>query len=594
GKAVEGEALERAATLLTEGRILAVRGIGGFQLACRADDNAAVELLRRRKARETKPFALMARSFAHVREIVDCGADGSIFFEHARRLLSSPASPIVLLPRRDNVRVAPGVAPGNAALGVMLPYTPLHHLLLEQGPALLVMTSGNPSSEPLCADNDEALERLSHIADYFLLHDRDIERRVDDSVLIALAPEHSPDKEQPWTLPLRRARGYVPAPLPLKSAAREMGEVLAFGGDLKSAICLTRRGEALMSEHLGELENPASYRNFVHTVDKFLQFFDVEPCAVAIDLHPGYLSSKYGRCWARAHGCDVVPVQHHHAHLAGGLVEYGIEDEMVVAITADGTGYGSDGAVWGGEILVGNAAGFERIAHIGYYDLPGGDLAARQTWRPAAALLHCIYGTEWKEIVDWKTKGVNREVLEILDKRFTSDEAPQSPTSSTGRLFDAAAFLLGFCNENLNEAQAPMALESAAMESEKPDWCIGTETLLKKTEEETFLLNPLAVFEKIVAGLQNGEDRCVLARFFHEALATMLAEGAIEAVRRKNLGRVVLSGGCFANRLMIGSVSRKLRKAGLEVLAHRLVPTGDGGLALGQAAIAAAAISQGE
>ncbi len=584
-----------AARLLHEGKIIALRGIGGLQIACDARNDRTVQLLRQRKQRPTKPFAVMARSIDDIPHVAQCGQHHSDWRNFINQTLDSPQSPILLLPKNPDADLSPHVAPDNHNIGIMLPTTPLHHLLLAQSPPLLVMTSGNPSSEPLCADNDEALKRLGHIADAFLLHDRDIQRRVDDSVLIAVPPDDSPQPGRPLAIPLRRARGYVPSPIFLTNDhTTDLPHVLALGGDMKSAVCVTRRNEAILSEHLGELHNPLSLRNFADTIQKFIQFFDIQPRAIAHDLHPGYHSTHHADRLARQLGLPLIPVQHHHAHLAAVLAEHQITDQRVIAIIADGTGYGTDNAVWGGEILTGDTSAFERSAHIEYYDLPGGDSAARQTWRPAAAVLHHTLGDAWTQAIDWKGRGVEPEAVNILMQQYQTAQRPLAPTSSTGRLFDAAAFLLELCSGNHHEAQAPMSLENAALQIDGSDTPDIPENLFTESRPGHYHMTPAPIFDLFQKSVKNTSKTPKIAHFFHRALAAMFARTAIRIAEDTGLKTVVLSGGCFANRLLLKYTSKELINNDLKVITHKNTPIGDGALALGQAAVAISTISQGE
>jgi len=454
----------------------------------------------------------------------------------------------------------------------MLPYTPLHTLLFAEGLDVLVMTSGNPSDEPLCWDNAEALDRLNGIADGFLLHDRDIERGVDDSVLLAL------DRPRPAVVPIRRARGYVPAPIHLQHEA--VKPVLALGGELKSTVCLLERTQAVLSEHLGDLSNARAYRHFVRTARNFQQLLQIEPAVVACDLHPDYASTRY----ARSLGMPVEAVQHHHAHVVSCMADNGITGP-VVGIACDGTGYGTDGAIWGGEVLIADERGFRRVAQIQYFPLLGGDAGARETWRPAAGLLH---GFENRAFEDWAPEafGPLPADLRRLARRRLEGPARLVRTSSLGRVFDAAAFLLGLGSENRYEAEAAMRLESAACRAFRAE-VLPFQVNRGAADQAPAQLDIRPALVELIVRRRAGQAVEVLARAFHETIATMLAEAAIEAARHAGLRCVVLSGGCFINRLLSARVQERVGQAGLEVHAHRQVPPGDGGLSLGQAVVAA-------
>ncbi len=561
GTAVAGDAIATCAAWLRKGRIVAIKGLGGFHLACRADSDAAVGELRRRKGRESKPLALMAAdpAAAAALGVVDALAEAA---------LASPARPIVLLAKRGGAAVSRHVAPGTDRLGVMLPYTPLHVLLLAEVGLPLVMTSGNPTDEPLCSDNDEALRRLAALADGFLLHNRDIERRIDDSVVLpAAAPvDH--------VVPLRRARGYVPEPVAV--AVEAARPILAVGGELKSAVCLLSGREAVLSEHLGELPNAAAYRSFIGTIEQFKRLLAIEPAVIAHDLHPDYAATRYALTLPGEH----VAVQHHHAHMVGVLAEHRLTGPAV-GVICDGSGYGLDATVWGCEILVGDERDFRRAGHLRPFPLVGGDAAARQTWRPAAALLTQTFGDTWPAGVSMDA--ADADALALV-RAMLRRPRRQRQASSLGRLFDAVAFLLGLCDRNRHEAAAAMALEAAARRAG------GAEPLAYALEEVDgrLLIDVRPMVRQLVADLAAGRDAESLARAFHETVVAMLADAAGRAAAAAGLERVVLSGGCFANTLLLTGLTSRLQRAGLVVYSHRAVPPGDGGLALGQAVVAAA------
>ncbi len=560
GQEIGGDPIVECARLLSEGRIVAVKGIGGFHLACRADSEATVDLLRERKGREAKPLAVMARDLAVARTL-------AVVDETAAGELTRPERPIVLLPRRDDASIAPNVAPGNDRLGIMLPYTPLHHLLLDAGPKVLVMTSGNPTEEPLCCENPEALRRLGHMGDAFLLHDRDIERRVDDSVVLATGCPTAP------SIPIRRARGYAPAPIEI--GFRAARPVLAVGGELKSTVCLLADNQAVVSEHLGELPNMEAYRQFLGTIEQFKRLLQVSPAVVAADMHPEYAATRY----AESTGLPVVKVQHHHAHMVACMADNNLTGR-VIGIVCDGTGYGPDGAIWGCEVLVGDESRFDRAAHLAYYPLPGGDAGARQTWRPAAGLLSQI-GDDLAAIDPVSFQRVDREAFDIVAAQLRQPgRLPR--TSSLGRLFDAAAFLIGIGDQNRYEAEAAMMLEAAARRCPA-----STGFAYEISDGEPMRMDARPAFASLIERRNAGEASSSLARAFHETVATMLSDAAIRAAERSNLDRVVLSGGCMANRLLSDRLGELLTASGLRVLEHRQVPPGDGGIALGQAVAAA-------
>lgn len=557
-----------AADAIRSGSVVAVKGIGGFHLACQADADQVVRGLRRRKNRETKPFAVMVADLPTARRIAEVSDDDA-------RLLTSPAAPIVLLPKRDppgQIMISEAVAPDTGYYGLMLPYSPLHHLLFDQGLGPLVMTSGNPSDEPLCADNDEALRRLAPLADLLLMHDRDIHAPNDDSLVVGgISP----------AVPLRRARGYVPAVVSVLRAATR--PILALGGDLKATFCVLNGHEAVLSEHLGELPSAEAFRHYTATIERLCRLLRVAPQLLAHDLHPGYQSTAYARSLAQEFPAPALAVQHHHAHLVSCLAENGAT-QRAVGLTCDGTGYGMDGAIWGCEVLVGDDAGFERAAHLSYYALPGGDAAARQTWRPAVSLLREAYGDEWRAAGRPVLARIDGQALQTIE-RMLQRKLNCPPTSSLGRLFDAVAFLIGLCDYNGHEAQAAMAVEAAA--GEHPNADPLAYDISDPGQPGPIQLDVRPTIRAVVEGVRQGRSAAELAGGFQATMAAMLAQAAELVARRNDLDTVALSGGCFLNRLLLEGVRRRLHKRGLNVLTHRRVPPGDGGLSLGQAVIAA-------
>jgi hydrogenase maturation protein HypF len=562
GRELPGDPLRACAQLLNNNYIVAVKGLGGFHLACRANSRQAVMKLRERKNREAKPLAVMVDSLATAKKI------GRID-QTAADLLTSPQCPIVLVEKQPWPPISRQVAPDTDTVGLMLPYTPLHHLLFAEGCGPLIMTSGNPSEEPLCSDNDEALQRLAHIADAFLLHDRDIERKVDDSVVLAHVHR---------LLPIRRARGYVPEPLSLDFKSPR--PVLAVGGELKSTVCMFAGCEVVLSEHLGELSNAKAYRNFSETVEQFKKLLRVKPEVVACDLHPDYASTRY----AHKLGLPVFGIQHHHAHIVACMAENNLTGE-VIGLSCDGTGYGTDGAIWGCEALVCDRAEFQRVGHLRYYPLFGGDAAASQTWRPAAALMREAFGEGWQSAGETIFQDVPEEALRIFEQKAAG--AGSMPlTSSLGRLFDAVAFLTRVCTDNHYEGQAAVTLEAWGRKHEmnRPfDYNI----LRNGEPDDPLIMDVRPTIRDLVGRIRESEPVNDLAWAFHETVAAMLAETALEVSRRTGLKRVLLSGGCFLNRLLVDMLQQRFVDAGCEVYVHSRVPPGDGGLALGQAVAAA-------
>jgi hydrogenase maturation protein HypF len=547
------EPILEAVRLLEAGRIVAVKGLGGFHLVVDATSEEAVLRLRERKHREEKPLALLAASVSRVREFCRVSPE-----EEA--LLGSPERPIVLLDRVEGSRIAPSVAPGQSSYGVMLAYTPLHALLLDSSLYAVVATSGNRSEEPIVLENDDALERLRGIADFFVVHDRGIHRRVDDSVARVASG---------GTRLLRRARGYAPRPIGLR---KEVPPILAVGGQLKNAICLTRGREAFLSPHVGDLDNLRAFESFRESIAHLSETLQITPEVVVYDLHPDYAATR----WAREEsGLPAVGVQHHHAHIAAVLAEHGV-DERVVGIAIDGTGYGTDGTAWGGEILLASLSEFERMWHLPHVVLPGGDRAAREPWRMAVAWLHRLYGQELLNLEIPFLDAVPSDRVRRLVAAIESDLG-WPLTSSCGRLFDAVAALVGLRTETSFEGQAAMELEAAAgraTDSSEIGSAPGVDDIVRNVVDAT----------------KSGRDPCSIAAAFHHSLAGALADNAAAIARKAGLPRVALGGGSFQNRILLSRVVSRLEARGLEVLVPSQVPANDGGLALGQAAVASAAI----
>ena len=546
------DAVAAAAGLLRAGAIVAVKGVGGYHLACRAADAAAVGRLRARKHREDKPFALMAADVAAARALVELGPA-----EEAE--LASPARPIVLAPRLAGARVAPAAAPGARELGVMLPYSPLHHLLLADAGEPLVLTSGNVSDEPIAYRDDDAAARLAPIADAILRHDRPIHTRTDDSVVRIVGGRRTI---------LRRSRGEVPGALglPLDCPA----PVLACGAELKSTFCLAKGRRAWVGHHIGDLRNAETLGAFREGVAHFERLFDVVPAVVAHDLHPDYLSTAYA---LEREGVALAGVQHHHAHLAACLAEHGVTERAVGAIY-DGTGLGTDGTVWGGEILVGDLRGFERVAHLSPVRLPGGDRAARQPWRMACAWLVAA-GARGDGVPEALRAAVPEDRWDAVE-RLAERGFAAPVTTSAGRLFDAVAALCGLRTEVTYEGQAAIELEAVADADADGAYALGADLDARPLV--------LAVRDDVRARV----PARTIAMRFHRALAGATAAACAAAASAAGLDVVVLSGGVFQNRLLLADTSGRLEALGLRVLVPAALPANDGGIAFGQAAVAAA------
>ena len=546
-----------AVALLKEGRIGAVRGLGGFHLAVDASNEQAVLTLRQRKGRAEKPLAMMAPDVATIRKYCHVSEREEALLQHRTR-------PIVLLSIRELGILAPSVAPGQNYLGFMLPYTPLYHLLLKGHFDALVMTSGNWSEEPIAIGNDEAVERLGNIADFFVLHDREILQRCDDSIVRVADGE---------ARVIRRARSYVPEPVFLPTPLRR--RVLACGGELKNTVALGRGTELFLSQHIGDLDNPAAYGFFEHCIRQLQDILEITPDLIACDLHPDYLSTK----WAlRQAGVPVVRVQHHHAHLVSAMAENGVVDRTL-GIILDGTGYGLDGNIWGGEVLVGDALGFERLAWLRPVAMPGGEAAIKEPWRMALSWLYATYGPRLTDLRLPMLEAVGRDRVAVVIKMI--DQSINSPmTTSCGRLFDAVAAMLLLSMAINYEAQAAIALEMAAGELSPEPYPIES---LKDSSGE---IDVRPLIERIVSDIESSRDTAEISARFHRSLAEYFVAAACRASEDYGIRRVALGGGVFQNRIFFEYTAARLRESGLEVLTHRTVPTNDGGLALGQAVIA--------
>ncbi len=552
GRPLPGDPLAEARRLVAAGRVAAVKGIGGYHLICNALDAEAVAALRARKVREDKPFAVMAGSLEAIR--ARCLADAA-----EEELLAGTARPIVLLAKGPDYDLAAAVAPGNPYVGMMLPYAPVHWLLLAPDD-VWVMTSGNTSDEPIAFEDDDALARLAGIADFFLIHNRPIRCRADDSVARVFAG-------RPYIL--RRSRGFAPAPVRLKAPGPA---VLACGGELKNAFCLTRGDLAFMSAHVGDLENMATYNAYTDAIDHYRRLFAVAPEVAAHDLHPECLATKY----AMECGLPRVGVQHHHAHIAAVLAEHG-ESGPVIGVAFDGTGYGDDGRLWGGEFLLADLKGYTRLAHLAYLPLPGGAKAIREPWRLAAWVLYDLYGADFinKDIPFARQLPAGWELL--LDAAAKGLNAPLS--SGAGRLFDAAAALLGVRGAINYEGQAAVELELAAAGLR------GRVLPYDVTAGEPAAVDFRPAFAALAAALGRGTPVAELAADFHATLADAVASVVRRLAAASGVRKVALSGGVFQNVTLLGQVVGLLAKD-FTVLLHRRVPANDGGLALGQAAVA--------
>jgi hydrogenase maturation protein HypF len=582
------DAIQKTRNMLAGGKILAIKGLGGFHLVCDATNPVVVSELRERKLRVDKPFALMILDVETI--------ENHCFVEDAEReLLKSAARPIVLLNRRPDSPIAKECAPGQDTLGVMLPYTPLHYLLLEKSnsfPEALVMTSGNISEEPIATDNDEARQRLGALADAYLMHNRDIHIRCDDSVIRVFPnSQHlhrtqvqvpSIDNRKSDIYPIRRSRGYSPFPVKLPFGAPPL---LAVGPELKNTFCITNQNYAFLSHHIGDMENYETLRSFEKGVEHFERLFRVTPEAIAYDLHPNYLSTRYALRRAEKENLPAFGVQHHHAHIAACMAEHGLDGSRpVIGLSFDGTGYGEDGAIWGGEVLIADYKSYERAYHLGYFPLPGGEAAIKKPARTALALLWSS-GLAWDESLAPVTEfcAEDRTLLKTqLEKKINTPL-----TSSMGRLFDAAAALAGVRQSVNYEAQAAMEFEALADPDEEGLY------LFERGQAETGPLRSRRIevrsaLEALVGDVMTGTPVSVISAKFHNGLARLVLEICQHLRIARKADEVVLSGGVWQNITLMRRTLSLLQEHGFVVYIHHQVPTNDGGLSLGQAVIAAA------
>ncbi|NHZ84610.1 MAG: carbamoyltransferase HypF [Planctomycetia bacterium] len=536
---------------LVEGKIVAIKGLGGFHLAAGAINDDIVQKLRKLKGRDEKPFALMVRDIKIAHRYCSISND-------EEQVLQSFAAPILLLKKLTTCHIAESVAPGNDYLGIMLPYTPLHHVLFEDLDIPLIMTSANYSEEPICIDNNEAFERLKDVADYFLIHNRDIYLRSDDSVAIHLANK---------LRYLRRSRGIVPQPIFVKSTG---SPVLAVGGELKNTVCLLKDDKAIVSQHIGDLENIEAYNFFKLTIEHLKRIFDAKPELIIHDLHPQYFSTQ----WTKEQSdIQTIAVQHHHAHLAACMAENQLI-EPVIGIIMDGTGYGTDGTIWGGEILIGDYNNFDRFAHFEQMPLPGGDAAIKSPWRTAVSYLHNTFDSSIPTLPFLENHNI-KLITEIVDKNINSPL-----TSSCGRLFDAVAAMSGGRQTIRYEAQAAIELMQAFETINVRPFSFMIE---QKNDHREILLQPIV--RSLVRSIQNNESISKISSRFHNTLVQIYLEIAKDAHNETGINQVVLSGGVFQNMVLFEHTILALEKANFKVYTHSQVPTNDGGISLGQAMI---------
>ena len=556
--------IAEAARLLKAGHILAIKGLGGFHLAADAENHDAVERLRGKKHREEKPFALMARDVATIQIFARMDAS-------EENLVTCAARPIVLLKKQTPNSIADSVCPQNPYFGVMLPYTPLHYLLMSHGFKALVMTSGNQSGEPICIDNAEAFKRLGDIADYFLVHDRDIVLRSDDSIARNV---------RGVTRLIRRSRGYVPVPIFLR---HRLPRILACGAEMKSTVCLTKDDHAFLSQHIGDLEHSSAHDFFEQTITHIQDMLDIRPEIIAHDLHPDYFSTRYALVRDDA---VRIPVQHHHAHIVSCMAENRTDGE-VIGLAFDGTGLGTDGTVWGGEVLLVDFAGFKRLAHLETVPMPGSAAAIREPWRMAVSYLFDACGESFINlrlpILEAIDPNAVRTIIQMISKKINSPL-----TSSMGRLFDGVAAIMGVRNRVSFEGQAAMELEMLAgvdridMQKENIyafEWNGG----------ETRRISVRPIITGILGDMKNKTPLPLISHRFHATIIRLFASLCRELRTETGLNRVILSGGVFQNALLLDGLMQMLEIEKFEVFTHSLVPSNDGGISLGQALIAAKA-----
>lgn len=558
------DAISRTRLLLSQGKVVAIKGIGGFHLACDALNVRAVERLRQRKYREEKPFAMMASSIEAIRKY--CFVSGA-----EEELLSSPCRPIVLLEKRENTSIPQAIAPGVNTLGFMLPYSPLHYLLFENLDHPLVLTSGNVSDEPISYENEDAKKRLKNITDYFLLYDRRIHMRTDDPVTRVYEGRE---------LILRRSRGY--APRPVKTAFNFEKEILACGAELKNTFCFARDDYAFISHHIGDLENLETLQSYKEGIEHFRRLFHLQPEVVAYDLHPEYLSTKY------AHSLEDIPtklgVQHHHAHIASCMADNRIDGD-VIGVAMDGLGFGADDHLWGGEFFIANFREAERIAHLDYIPMPGGSKAIREPWRMAAIYLHRAVGSNFLNLDIPFVRKLDRRAWTTLQRMAeTGTNSPE--TSSMGRLFDAVSSLLNLRGIINYEGQAAIELEAIADQS-----CAGRYEF--EVAENGSIIRAETVMRQTVEDVLDGVSPRIVSAKFHLGVAHLIASLAHKIRDERRLNRIALSGGVFQNMFLLKKTCQTLKSDGFEVFTHARVPPNDGGISLGQAAVANARLASG-
>ncbi|MEO0293001.1 MAG: carbamoyltransferase HypF [candidate division WOR-3 bacterium] len=562
GEEIKEDPISKTIELLREGKIVAIKGLGGFHLACNAKDKKAIKILRERKRRPYKPFALMAKDICIIEKF-------AFVSNIEKELLESPEAPIVLLKKKENSLLPEEIAPLNNFLGFMLPYTPLHFILFQKSPLMevLVMTSGNKEDEPIAFDNEEAIKRLRDIADYFLIHNRDIWIQVDDSICKVIEKE---------PLIIRRSRGYAPAPI--KSPFESKKRIIGFGAHKHNTFSISRGDEIFISHYVGETDNVETIKAFERGINHFIDFFDLQPDVAVVDLHPNYEATKFGRKWAEENKKPIIEVQHHHAHIASCLLDNKVQ-EKVIGIAWDGTGYGTDGKIWGGEFLIADFTSYERRAHLKYIPLPGGEFAIKEPWRMGVTYLYKTFGDDFFNLNIEFVKKLDREkcrfIKKMIDRKLNTPE-----TSSIGRLFDAVSAIIGIRDFITYQGQAAIELEMIANEEEENEYAINIEK-----EGNFYIIDPLPIIRGIVEDIIRKISPNLISSRFHQSLVKMILKVSILLREETGINKVCLSGGVFQNTVLRGRVTKELKREGFEVFNHREIPPNDGGISSGQAII---------
>jgi hydrogenase maturation protein HypF len=560
GKEIKCDPIEKTISLLKSGKIVAIKGLGGIHLACNAKDEKAIKTLRDRKKRPYKPFALMAKNISVISKFVKVSAEEKV-------LLQNPRAPIILLKKKKKCVLPENIAPYNNFFGFMLPYTPLH-ILLFQKLEVLVMTSGNKRDEPIAFGNEDAVHRLGNIADYFLIHNRDIWIQADDSIARIADGK---------TLLLRRGRGY--APEPVKIPIKNKKKIIGFGAHKHNTFSISRRDEIFISHYIGETDNFETIKAFELGIRHFIKFFDLPPDVAAVDLHPEYEATKFGKKWAKENNKPLIEIQHHHAHIASCLLDNGM-DEKVIGVAWDGTGYGADGKIWGGEFLIADLKDYQRKAHLKYVPLPGGDIAIKEPWRMGAVYLNKTFGKDFIKLGIDFVKRLNRQkwavVENMIDKKVNSPE-----TSSIGRLFDAVSSIIGIRDATTYQGQAAIELEMIAKDSRGDFYEFEI-----REENGIYVINPLFLIDSITKDIKNGVTPAAISARFHVSLAEIIVRVSGLLRKETRINKICLSGGVFQNMVLRKLATERLEGNNFKVYNHKNIPPNDGGISAGQVAVA--------